>query len=136
MNKPRTKKLKRWKHTPPKNSEGGAFSLALNNPEYTQSLGIIISMWPLIEDHMIQVFQSLLSSGPIESHIPARQIYKSIVNAKTRIDIMRNLLEHTPQNAQKGKAYDELLDEFENLNRLRNKYAHALWLTKSVCIRK
>jgi hypothetical protein len=111
-----------------KKGEGpaGTYHLELTNPQYVQLLGVIVSSWPHVEENMMQVFSELLSVGVLP--LPVRQLYKSIVNARTRIDIMRNLLA-SPHNSTKDSEYDDLIREFEKLNKLRNTYLHGLWST-------
>lgn len=40
---------------------------------------------------------------------------------------MRFLLEETEANAMQPPFFDKAIDEFESLNRTRNKYVHGLW---------
>ena len=47
-----------------------------------------------------------------------------------RIDIMRNLLNHAQHNAHMSGEYDAILDEFEQINRIRNDYVHGVWMVE------
>jgi len=60
---------------------------------------------------------------------PARQVFRSVVSSEARIAIMRSLLEEAEVNRDKDASYDEILDEFASLNKIRNAYAHGLWST-------
>jgi hypothetical protein len=75
---------------------------------------------------MVPVFQDLMGTT---DHATARLMFRSIVNPTIRIAIMRSLLEKSPNHKNKGPHYDELIDEFGALGRIRNKYAHGLWYT-------
>jgi hypothetical protein len=52
-------------------------------------------------------------------------------NPNIRHDILRDLLEMSPNNARLGDEYDELLSEYSALRTARNDYAHGLWFTRS-----
>jgi hypothetical protein len=75
---------------------------------------------------MIRILSALLKRG---EPTPARQIFRSVVNQQIRLRIMRTLLEQTEQNRALDTAYDEVIDEFDSLNGLRNKFLHGLWWT-------
>jgi hypothetical protein len=99
----------------------------LQDPTYLMHLGAIVSRWSHVEEFMTRVLGDLL--GVTSGAVPLRQMFRSIINAQTRITVMRNLLERAPRNRDKGPEYDELLDEFSAVNGLRNKYIHGLWST-------
>ena len=126
MNTPRTKKPKRWQHSI-QNPVFGAYSMEIRDPEFLQALGAIVSAWPHVEEVMMLILSELL--GVLMDETGIRQLYHSVINAKARIDIMRNLLEHSPRNASKTGEYDEIIDDFAKLNLKRNKFVHGLWST-------
>jgi hypothetical protein len=129
MNTPSTKPPVRYSHAKRKreNTPTGTYIQNLEDEKFLLHLGAIASRWPQVEELMTNVLGDLL--GVTGSNIPLRQLYRSIVNAKIRIDILRNLLQRTQRNADKGPEYDELIDEFAAVNKLRNKYLHGLWST-------
>lgn len=77
---------------------------------------------------MITVFRKLLGLKDSDLNT-ARLLFTSLVNQKIRIDLMRQLLERSWHNRDKGQAFDQVIDEFKKLNDLRNKYVHGRWWT-------
>jgi hypothetical protein len=128
MNIPRTKESKRWKYKIPENRFTGSFATEILNPDYLQVLGQIVTRWPHIEDIMMHLFAELLGISIYSGH-PVRHLYYSIVNARTRMDIMKSTLEESHFNKSRERAYDEILAEFDSLNRSRNTYVHGVWTT-------
>ncbi len=125
--KPATKQIKRWApFVLPPQIPFGVFKCGIDNTAYLSRLGKISSTWPHIEEFMMLVFSELV--GTQNPSAPVRQIYRSIINAQTRIAIMRKTLEESPYNKEKSEEYDQLIREFASLNTERNKYVHGLWL--------
>lgn len=89
-------------------------------------MGHIAADWPHVEEAMISVLAELLGGG---RGTPAHQIFRSIVNAKARIDVMRNLLEMAEINKNREIYFDEVIDEFKSLNDKRNEYMHNIWMS-------
>jgi hypothetical protein len=50
------------------------------------------------------------------------------VNA-TRIKVLKALLHEAPINKDRTLEYDEIIDEFEAISKIRNSYVHGLWYT-------
>ena len=125
MNTP--SRRKRYAYEPPKGHvPDGQYTSGVHNRDFAAALGSLISFWPHVEEQMIFVFADLTGS---QDRDMARQIFRSIVSQKARLDIMRRLLETAPAHAQKEKFYDDTLSEFSALNRARNSFAHGLWFT-------
>jgi hypothetical protein len=75
---------------------------------------------------MVHVFAELLNISDSDS---ARQVFRSIINQRTRLDLMRNALECWPAHQHKPQELDDILSEFAALNTARNQYLHGLWYT-------
>jgi hypothetical protein len=90
------------------------------------AFGLMLSVWPHVEEFMIHVFSDLTG---IEDHDSARLIFRSIINQNARISIMKTMLEKSPLHADKPEYFDRLIEEFVALNKLRNGYAHGIWRT-------
>ncbi|MCW5698765.1 MAG: hypothetical protein KIT00_02875 [Rhodospirillales bacterium] len=129
MNTPRSKKPKRAPEQtilgPSDPHPDGGYCNAITNPVFSQLLGEIASLWPHVEDVMIAVLGDLAGAD----RDAARKIFRSIVNQKARIDVMRALLERSRINRTKSGDYDAIIDEFKALNDERNKYVHGFWMT-------
>jgi hypothetical protein len=130
MNTPRTKKPKRYVHANRKRGdvEAGIYLDGLQDEQFLVHLGAIATRWTHVEEGMTRILGDLL--GVTDGNIPLRQLFRSVVSAQVRITILRNLLENTQRNADKGPEYDELIHEFSAVNKLRNKYVHGLWSSR------
>ncbi|MEK7874875.1 MAG: hypothetical protein AAB325_01645, partial [Pseudomonadota bacterium] len=65
----------------------------------------------------------------VQNYENGRLIFTAIVNQKIRIDVMRTLLHRSRVNRQMDRIFDEIIDEFQRLNDLRNNYVHGRWWT-------
>ena len=65
----------------------------------------------------------------VNVRLPTRQIFRAIVSQDARIKVLRAMLEQALINKEREEIYDEIIDEFEALNRNRNKLVHGLWST-------
>jgi hypothetical protein len=104
----------------------GGYAGGIKDPAFAAKFGEMASLWPHIEDNMIDVLTELLGG---DYGLPSRQIYRSIISPQARIKVLRSLLQRTEMNQSKDKIYDEILDKFSSLNDLRNTYLHGLWHT-------
>ncbi|WP_374312161.1 hypothetical protein [Dongia sp.] len=125
MNTPRTRPPVRYspKISPTKD---GLFRTGIANDQFAETIGLIITHWPHIEEKMVVIFADLTG---IDDFSSARLIFRSIINQNTRIDIMTAMLEKAPQNRERAIFFDNIIKEFKALNRIRNTYAHGLWYT-------
>jgi hypothetical protein len=118
----------RWKNTPPPKMLVGQRSGSIEDPGIAGLLARICVAWPHFEEEMISVFQDLLGvqAGDFDT---ARLIFTALVNQRIRIDVMRELLERSRHNRDKGEKFDIVIDEYKKLNDLRNRYVHGRWWT-------
>jgi hypothetical protein len=118
----------RWTGAPKERVVHGQREGRVADPAIASLLGQILVAWPHFENAMVSVFERLLGvqRGNFDA---ARLVFYALVAPKTRIDVMRKLLQEGHLNAKKGNEYDEVIDEFEKLNGLRNKYVHGRWWT-------
>jgi hypothetical protein len=126
MNTPR--KIKRYgMDIPSVSTRQGTYSSGLANDDYAVALAEIITHWSWLEETMIGFLGLLL--GHQTSTSPARQIYRSIIAPNARIKMLKAVLEKSQINRDKTAEYDEVISEFELLNRERNTFVHGLWET-------
>ena len=125
MNTPRSK--------PPERYEGpkfgkvlGTLKAGIHNNELLFAVGFIGTYWPHTEELMSAFFGELLG---IEDESSARQVFRSIVNQRVRITIMKTMLEKSPAHQSKTAVFDEIIAEYSSLNSARNTYLHGLWYT-------
>lgn len=104
----------------------GHFTLGVENPTIAEWLGRVITFWPNVEESVVGILDVLM-----DDHSPTpRHIFRALINQKARIEIMRRLLKDSAKCVALGREFDDAIDEFEALNRLRNAYAHGLWKTQ------
>jgi hypothetical protein len=128
MNTPKTRKPKRFVSERPVVSPilPGARQSGILDDEFATALGKFLTYWPHIEEDMIWVLQQLLGAdGPAL----AQQIYRTISTNAARKKVMIALLKHSSINKDKDDFYDEVIEEFDQLNGIRNGYTHGLWST-------
>jgi hypothetical protein len=126
MNTPRSRPLVR--HTAPEmdDSPDGTYISGLHNEKMLANVGFIITVWPHIEEEVVDLFAEL---ALIEDRTNARLLFRSIINPTIRLTIMRTMLQKSPQHHDKSQVFDELIDEYASLGKVRNTYAHGLWYT-------
>lgn len=128
MNTPRTKEIRRYdKERHPKNPDLpnlAIFGSGVEDEEIRSLLGELVSTWSHLEEAMVYIFATL-SGTPRQA--PSREMFRSIIAQDVKIKMMRFLLQETEANALQPPFFDKAIDEFESLNRSRNKYIHGLW---------
>lgn len=102
------------------------YTSGIKNREILCLVGTIITIWPHIEEKMVILFGDLTG---IQDAGSARLVFRCIINQRTRIAIMKGMLEKAPQHKTKGQFFDELIQEYTSLSNTRNDYAHGLWYT-------
>ncbi|MTD94968.1 hypothetical protein GIW81_11565 [Hyphomicrobium sp. xq] len=129
MNTPRKKRRYKWQIDLNGGPPGGeAYTCALTNEKYGALLANIISAFEHLETAMPQLLSILLG---LQDERTAGYVYRTLRNPNIRHDVLRELLEMSPNNAQLGDEYDGLLSEYSALRTARNDYAHGLWFTRS-----
>lgn len=127
MNTPRSRKPARFTVKPMRTPEGTyAPGIMGDNRELAAVLGLIISLWPHIEEEMIPLFGIIAG---IENDENARLIFRSVTAQHSRLVIMRGLMTKSPHTVHWPDDYDKLIDEFDALNKIRNAFAHGRWFT-------
>jgi hypothetical protein len=91
-------------------------------------LASIISEFEHIEESMVSVFAGLLGA---QSSLPARVVYHTLRNPSIKLDVLRTLLESSPNNSGLGPEFDKLLVDYNTVRSDRNRLAHGLWWTDS-----
>lgn len=107
----------------------GQYVGALTNPDLLTYLAYFISDYGHLEEHMVDVLASLMSENIHNAKRDANVIFRSIVNARDRIKVMRNLLQESTNNKLKSSFYDDVINQFSSLTATRNEYVHGLWWT-------
>ncbi|WP_139167810.1 hypothetical protein [Bauldia litoralis] len=133
MNTPSSKPLVRFKGygldgNPRGRPPDGEFVSGIHNAELAQVIGQLVGVWPHLEESMIDVFAQLAGD---QTKIASYAIFRSITAERLRVDIMRTLLTATPLNVSREQVFDEVIDEFASINKLRNDYVHGIWYTAS-----
>jgi hypothetical protein len=130
MNTPKTRKRHAPKFPDLKSGAmagGGAYAVALLNPEFAARLGYIASEFEHLEDEMAKVLAILLNDS---EDTTAGYLLRALKAPRARFDLMHNLLTLAPQNKELGDEYDAIIQEFWDVGRERNKYVHGRWYTR------
>jgi hypothetical protein len=106
MSTPRTRPLKRFGTEPPElrlTLPDGHYTSGLTRSDYAEAIGHLAASWPHVEEAVMRVLASLLG----DTHTaPARQVFRSIVSERARIDVMRAILEKGEWNRKRDQWYD------------------------------
>ena len=127
MNTPR--KPKRYAYKPGLIEDLGnsiEFYNYCKDPNIQQRLGLLMSIWPHVEDSMILPFQIL--SG-IDDIATASLILNSVISVQGRLKIIKQILHNLPKNMNAGPEFEEYMVRIEHLVDVRNLYAHGTWFT-------
>lgn len=121
-------KLKRWDSATvsplwTSNLRSGSADLGLHDPETAIVFAALVTEFTYVERAMERVFCRLLGTDDQT----ASQLCHKIMSASALVQMMRTLLHHSRHNATKSPVYDDIISEFEAVNRLRNQYVHGLW---------
>jgi hypothetical protein len=133
MSTPLTKKPVRWSAPVVPPAESDRRRWGITHPEVAMLFGFMVSYWPQVEEQMVGFLGQLFTGKPDPHnwHVnqASRLVFRSIVSNKARTKVMTSLLESAPQNAERDREYDDIINEFAALSNLRNKYVHGLWST-------
>lgn len=130
MNTPRKTKrfsLERWKqeYWGGVQKGSGHFSVALDSPEFGNQFALLVTEFTHLEFAMERVLGVLLQ---VDS-TTAAHVMRSILSVKARIAMMRAVLQRARHTATFPDEFDDILDEFQSINSLRNDYVHGRWFT-------
>jgi hypothetical protein len=99
----------------------------IEEPKLATALGDAMAYWPWVEEFMIRVMHDL-THGSFARSEPERErsriTFRAMRSQKLRITVLRRLNALTDTS----RDYGDLIDKFERLDKVRNKYAHNLWL--------
>ena len=101
----------------------GSADLGLHHDNAAITFAALVTEFSYLEKVMERVFAQLL--GTDEQTV--KHLSKKIFSVSANIQMMRSLLHHAPRNSEKAAIFDELIDEFEAVSKLRNEYVHGLW---------
>jgi hypothetical protein len=132
MNLPKTKRRPRfdkdqWRREFNRGSVKGSghFSMALEGPEYYKEFTLLVTEFTHLEYRMEYILAILMESDrEVASHV-----MRSIINAKAKRDLMTALLSRARHNADKPEDFDEIIDDFNAVSKIRNDLVHARWQT-------
>ncbi|GGI24155.1 hypothetical protein GCM10010987_27970 [Bradyrhizobium guangdongense] len=106
----------------------GDWALGIENPEIAALVGQFVAAIVHVEEHLA-IFYGRLILLPSRSDDVARQAFRSMRMAESKIQAMRAVLQNSHVHAEKPAIFDEVIDRYEKINAKRNEYAHALWYT-------
>ncbi len=103
----------------------GHFGMALDVPEFGHEFALLVSEFTHLEIDMERILARLLRVD----NITAAHVMRSILSVKARIEMMRAVLQRARHTAAFPKEFDEILNEFADINKERNRLVHARWYT-------
>ena len=100
----------------------------ISDAEFCVSFTKVITGFVYLEQRMASVL-AVLSGASDRS--AANFVISSIVSPTAKAKVLRSLLCKADLNRKRGPAFDEIIDEFEKISRLRNAYVHGRWWTSN-----
>jgi hypothetical protein len=105
-------------------ADGGMMFIPLDSrPEHAAALGRLLGHWAVVEMELIGILEYFLG---IEQPF-ARLVWQEFVSTRGKINLLLRLNWATVDSAMKSKL-DDLLNNAQDLNEVRNAYIHALWV--------
>lgn len=134
MNTPRTKQPKRfnpdtWKQEFWRDAGSGDdhYGLCLEEPKAAVEFALLVTEFTHLE-HFMEKFAAHVLGTDDDT---ASHIMRSIISAKARIELLTSALERARRNQNKSIEFDKVIEEFLTLNKIRNDYVHARYVTNA-----
>ena len=122
------KKRHGWQPVALPEKRGKAYAYNLTNRDYVERFAAILTQFEHLESRMPLVLAVLL--GVPDERI-AGYVYRALRSPNLRLEVMRDLLQKSPNNVELGPEYDQILAEYDALRSARNGYVHGLWFTET-----
>lgn len=111
--------------------ETSVYNVALDGePEYAAKIGVIISMFALIEDYAPRLLQLLTGMSMQDSH-STMAVFRAFSN---RIDLLKAIYKPKGEASKDAILGSHYVGLFTQANAIRNKYAHATYSTTNKSI--
>lgn len=125
MNTPKTPK--RYKEREIKDPmPGGGYAPGITEPRMALAFAKAVTRFVQLENAMSRLLAVLLND---QDALTGGYVWRAIINAKTRADLMVHLLEASPHNQLLGLAYDNAISDYRRVAKARNELAHGYWKT-------
>lgn len=108
--------------------DGSRFYASIHNPRYAICLADVVSEFVHLESKMVRVLAALLGMKKADR---AGYIWRSVMSPRGRIDMLRTLLQQSPENMEMPDAYDRIINDFDSINARRNDFVHGQWFTRT-----
>ncbi|MEZ0242906.1 MAG: hypothetical protein ACAH11_05985 [Sphingomonas sp.] len=102
--------------------------MALANEEAMIEFALLVTEFTQLE-YFMERFAARVLGTDDET---AAHVMRSIVSAKAKIDLLEATLERSRRNQGKPGEFDLVIDEFAALNKIRNDYVHARYMTNDM----
>lgn len=105
----------------------GSYAQGIVDRQIGAKFAKIVTTFEHLENDMTCVLAVLLGDF---HHGTAGYVMRAIAGARTKIDLMRGLLQKSPINQETPQLFDEILSEYQAISRVRNRWVHGKWFTK------
>ena len=103
----------------------GTYRAGVWDPEHSSALGVVVTSWSHLEEKFLYIFHSICRGT---NQRVSRIVFRSLVQ-DSRIRISRYILENSPTHYAASTELDDIIDEFDSCNSVRNKFVHGMWYT-------
>ena len=94
------------------------------HPTHARLIGQIVTAFGLVEAQFLSIFVHLLRAPPWR----AQPIWDSMHTRNPQMEMLKSLLEKTKLRGRMNEFILDLITDSRELAKIRNKYAHGLWL--------
>ena len=133
MNTPKSKEPTRYRGTQIgksfKAGTEGTWITGIVNPDIAKRFTDVVTHFVFLEEDMAALLAFLLGA---DDPAPSSYVFRAIRSPKTRVDVMKALLEDAPHNRSRESDCDDMLTEFSAISKQRNGYVHGVWWTGKV----
>ncbi len=121
-------RFKKKNRTFPPKPPPGKWTEGIQNVEIAGLVGQLLAYLPHIEERMIAVLARLLGHPAVEDG-PARQVFRAVISAKAKVDLLKALVSNAYINQTKPELFEDVIELFEKVTLKRHRFAHGLWFT-------
>ena len=112
-----------WSNT---ENRSGVFGLGLAHRDAALEFAIFVTSFTYLEEDMEKFLAYLMDvDEDIASHA-----MRSITSPQSKIKLLKNILERSRINTHKSQDFDDIINEFQLINTLRNNIVHAKYQVK------
>lgn len=99
-------------------------------PDHAAALGRMLGHWGILETHLMRMMEFLFQVPHDHvNHHKTDFVYKEFISLRSKITLLERLNRWFVQDTSLKETIKNLLSETKRLNKERNNYVHARWIS-------